>query len=352
MKKEKEKEEKKNREDIEEEKKEEKKEEIVNAEINKDKKINNNINDIDNDNDKINDNDNVVNANQNNPKISTCIFCIEEFDENEITNPLLECNQHIHGNCFVNYIESELNSNKFPIQCPFCQKEERHEINYKTIHDILLLNDRDNLANKLEYMSLNRLSETNPDEVSFCPTPGCSYICYYDKNAFHLNCPLCKKSYCLQCKTEWHKDMTCQEYQKSMNMTEEDKQNEKKFDEYVKGNRCKQCPKCKRWVEKKSGCDHITCPCGTHFCYRCGELRDSLAPYSHICRINNNNNNNNLFNPFLIYQPRNTILNDNNYTNNPIVMISFLMIITKLILEIIMSLMILTYLIIIIEIIT
>jgi hypothetical protein len=184
--------------------------------------------------------------------------------------------------------EVELDNNKFPIKCPFCQGEKSHEINYKTILDILLINDKENLANKLEYISLNRLSETNPDEVSFCPTPGCSYICYYDKNSYHLICPLCKKSYCLQCKTEWHKGMTCQEYQRNKNMTEEDKQNEKKFDEYVKGNRCKQCPKCKRWVEKKSGCDHITCPCGAHFCYRCGELRDSLAPYSHRCPFNYN----------------------------------------------------------------
>ena len=254
-------------------------------------KKNNNLKNNKLNNDKNNINKNIIKKkDEEKPKTSTCIFCIEEFNEDEIVNPILECFNHIHGRCFANYIEHELNNNKFPIKCPLCPKEQIHEINYKTIYDCLILNDKDSLVNKLENMSLNRLSETNPDEVSFCPTPGCSYMCFYDINVFHLDCPLCKKSYCLKCKTEWHENLTCKEYQDEKkyeeNMTEEDKLNEKKFNEYVKGNKCKQCPKCKRWVEKNRGCDHITCPCGTHFCYRCGELRDSNDPYKHRCKNN------------------------------------------------------------------
>ena len=87
-------------------------------------------------------------------------------------------------------------------------------------------------------------------------------MCSYDKNEFHLNCPMCKKSYSLQCKTKWHKGMTCEEYQRTKNKDE----NDIKFEEYAKGSKLKQCPKCKRWVEKIDGCDHISCPCGTSFC--------------------------------------------------------------------------------------
>ena len=299
-------------------------------------------------NENIINNNKIKNEKEEKKKFSTCIFCIEEFNEDEITNPLLECYNHIHGKCLANYVEHELNNNKFPIKCPLCPKEQIHDINYKTIHDCLILNDKDNLLQKLENMSLNRLSETNPDEVSFCPTPGCSYMCFYDINEYHLNCPLCKKSYCLKCKTEWHKDLTCQEYQDNKryeeNMTEEDKLNEKKFKDYVKGNRCKQCPKCKRWVEKKEGCDHISCPCGTHFCYRCGEIRDPINPYKHRCpddkvgrfdglfnlfnRNNlfnndedlfyrrNNFNNNNIFRNFNYNNNFNNNINNNNNVNN------------------------------------
>lgn len=69
-------------------------------------------------------------------KIDTCILCVEDFDENDFMNPLItECNKYIHGTCFVNYIEEELNNNRFPIKCPLCVGNERHEINYKTILD-------------------------------------------------------------------------------------------------------------------------------------------------------------------------------------------------------------------------
>ena len=94
--------------------------------------INNNIKNVSNEKEnKINDNNNIIKEVKK-QKVSTCIFCIEEFDEDEIVNPLLECNKHVHGKCFADYIENELNNNHFPIKCPLCTNKERHEINYKT----------------------------------------------------------------------------------------------------------------------------------------------------------------------------------------------------------------------------
>ena len=43
------------------------------------------------------------------------------------------------------------------------------------------------------------------------------------------------------------------------------------------------CPGCGISTNKESGCDHITCVCGTHWCYRCGEKFPSgAATYSHM----------------------------------------------------------------------
>ena len=219
-------------------------------------------------------------------RINTCIICTEEFVENKIENPKLDCGNYVHGTCFIEYINEELNNNRFPIRCLICTKNKRHEINYKMIIDCLLFYNKKNLAIKLENMSLNYLARNNPDEVSFCPTAGCNYMCFYDKNEYHLDCPLCKKSYCLKCKSEWHENKTCKEYQLSIK-----KDDDIKFEEFVKGNNYKKCPKCKRWVEKISGCNHIICPCGIHFCYGCGEIIDTDDPYSHRCPNNLNNNN-------------------------------------------------------------
>ena len=41
-------------------------------------------------------------------------------------------------------------------------------------------------------------------------------MCFYDKNEYHLECPLCQKSYCLKCKIEWHENLTCEENQLSL----------------------------------------------------------------------------------------------------------------------------------------
>ncbi|KAF8465628.1 hypothetical protein DFH94DRAFT_783135 [Russula ochroleuca] len=37
----------------------------------------------------------------------------------------------------------------------------------------------------------------------------------------------------------------------------------------------KYCPTCKTPIQKRSGCNHMSCPspaCNTHFCYICGCL--------------------------------------------------------------------------------
>ena len=239
--------------------------------------------------------------------LTSCFICFEEYNQNEITNPELECKNHIHGKCFSNYIEEELNNNRFPIRCPICQNNQRHEINNKIILDCLLLNDKDDLALKLETISLNYLAINNSEEVSFCPTAGCNYMCFYDKNEYHLNCPLCKKSYCLKCKVEWHKGMTCEENRKARTYDE----NDQKFDDYVKGNNFKQCPRCKRWVEKISGCNHISCRCGSNFCYNCGQ------DYNNHDYTKCMNNNVNLFgiqrNPIF---GNNILFGDNNQNQN------------------------------------
>lgn len=41
--------------------------------------------------------------------------------------------------------------------------------------------------------------------------------------------------------------------------------------EKLKKTGCKNCPRCHRAVRLMSGCSHIRCPCGVHFCYNCGQ---------------------------------------------------------------------------------
>ena len=148
-------------------------------------------------------------------KMHICLLCKNLFEENKDINPqIIECKKLIHGKCFIDYIEKELYNNNFPIKCPLCSGKDAHEINYKSIKKFLLSKNKDGLEAKLDNIALEYLSLNYSDEVTYCLTPGCSYKCFYVYGVNYLNCPLCKKSYCLKCKTEWHNNLTCEEYQK------------------------------------------------------------------------------------------------------------------------------------------
>ena len=55
---------------------------------------------------------------------------------------------------------------------------------------------------------------------------------------------------------------------------------------FVRTTNSRMCPGCSMWVERTSGCNHMTCRCGTEWCYVC-ETPWSNRHYQ--CRINDSN---------------------------------------------------------------
>jgi len=51
--------------------------------------------------------------------------------------------------------------------------------------------------------------------------------------------------------------------------------------DYVEKN-SKRCPGCNAPTVKSSGCNHITCRCGVHWCYECGEAKTADTIYEHM----------------------------------------------------------------------
>ena len=194
-----------------------------------------------------------------------CEICLEEFSLLDITNYFLNCNCVLHNTCFDNMVKSAVESNNLPIKCPNC----KIPIHPNFIEDSLR-NANPQLIDKYEHFSLNNFLMNNNDEYSSCPTPGCEYMFFFNPGEHHFLCPMCNKNYCLNCKVEWHNGMTCQEYKDSRDVNKLDD----KFYQFVKGAKFKMCPRCKYWVEKNQGCNHMKCRCGADFCYKCGKLMD------------------------------------------------------------------------------
>jgi hypothetical protein len=91
----------------------------------------------------------------------------------------------------------------------------------------------------------------------------------------YFECLKCKKKYCLDCQVEWHAGVSCEKYKK---WAAENNQADQLFDKYKHNSKGKDCPKCKRYIEKTNGCDHMRCRCGTEFCYSCGMIRAPNCP--------------------------------------------------------------------------
>eukprot|EP01017_Pseudomicrothorax_dubius_P031337 TRINITY_DN3992_c0_g1_i4.p1 TRINITY_DN3992_c0_g1~~TRINITY_DN3992_c0_g1_i4.p1 ORF type:complete len:461 (+),score=66.08 TRINITY_DN3992_c0_g1_i4:61-1383(+) len=194
-----------------------------------------------------------------------CSICLDNLLEQDVW-PLKVCGHVFHVNCFSEYLKSEINARKFPLQCP--GEGCRREVMPEDIYEVL---DPEYIE-KYETFSTKMLLDTNPHEYSCCPTAGCENVFIYKEGDYpsgRFDCESCHRSYCLNCKVSYHHGKSCGEYKaeiiNSSHLPVDDM-----FVQFVQGAKYKQCPRCRMWVEKNGGCNHMTCRCRFEFCYVCG----------------------------------------------------------------------------------
>jgi ariadne-1 len=161
---------------------------------------------------------------------------LETLAENEVI-PLAGCEHVFHAECIKQFIQSQVDDSKFPIVCPEAKcKQTLNDLDIKDLLDYKAFN-------KFTQFQIKNALEVQKD-VSWCPTPDCKFAFVFDeedkKNNFELNCPMCKKHYCLNCRTIFHVGMTCQEYFVDSKVEKDDTV----FLNFAKGMRFKQCPSC------------------------------------------------------------------------------------------------------------
>ncbi|QKF93506.1 IBR domain-containing protein [Fadolivirus algeromassiliense] len=138
--------------------------------------------------------------------------------------------------------------------------------------------------------------------VSYCTSPTCQYShigipvkiavsaeqlhgtihctsCngWHAVHAHKVKCP-CGITFCAVCRlTPYHIDAVCQGYRTEADLG----MNDQTFREFQILHR--RCPGCRSYTEKTDGCDHMTCSCNTHWCWRCQQRLDPADPYAHQC---------------------------------------------------------------------
>jgi ariadne-1 len=107
-----------------------------------------------------------------------------------------------------------------------------------------------------------------------CPKAGCGMPVISDPATPMVRCPntKCRYAFCHNCKTAWHSDVSCAQYQQ---WKLENENAGDLFEEWKKQH-SKACPKCQAPTEKNGGCNHITCTaCRHQYCWLCGETYQS-----------------------------------------------------------------------------
>jgi|ETNmetMinimDraft_25_1059894.scaffolds.fasta_scaffold59293_1 hypothetical protein len=129
--------------------------------------------------------------------------------ENKPVYPLGKCGHVLHKDCYSNYLSSEIKKHVFPIVCPFfkCNTTVSNESMTECIGD-------KNLLQIYSKYSFERFIEKNDDAYSWCPKVGCDYVFAFSGEQ-HFVCPLCKSDFCLQCKQDWHRNISCKENEKN-----------------------------------------------------------------------------------------------------------------------------------------
>ncbi|XP_076084186.1 uncharacterized protein LOC143054973 [Mytilus galloprovincialis] len=198
-----------------------------------------------------------------------CEICLSEDID---TRKRLCCSVPVCENCLQEYVKNEVEQRNVRLQCINCDS-------YVHRDEILAL-----LPTELKDKFYRFLIEENKDpNVKTCPrccllqnkseilpTLSPETLKKKKKNSaagLKVICSRCALTWCYDCHAPWHEDVKCKEFKKGDKLVK----NWAKELSYGQKNAVR-CPKCKVFIQKKSGCSHMTCRnCNTSFCYRCGD---------------------------------------------------------------------------------
>ena len=204
--------------------------------------------------------DNIINDNNNNNIMmdyssddNICRICYEEVEEDQKKFNSLPCGHLCCNQCWANYLKSKISEAKVEhIKCA----------EYKCIQilpeEFILKHIKgDNvLLNKYEKFKLRAEIIKDPNKRQ-CPKPNCDKYLQKSKKNKYVKCENGHK-FCFECLRPWHGEDSCE---KSL---------DKEFLNWKKNKNLKRCPKCKIYIEKNKGCNHMTCSnCKFEWCWLC-----------------------------------------------------------------------------------
>jgi len=190
-----------------------------------------------------------------------CPIC---FDEISVGSgyQFEKCGHRYCGECLTGYFsELIMNGKVADIKCPNPTCDYACQYN-----DIQFIVDRDLLD---KYVEFKRSATINADpETRWCPNPiGCgNAFRREDPKSQRMVCDECNYEFCFDCSEEYHGSKSCDDFKRWKLIS-----NRVDIRVYLwQKLNTKPCPKCNAAIQKRGGCNHMTCQfCQHEFCWQC-----------------------------------------------------------------------------------
>ena len=174
----------------------------------------------------------------------------------------MKCGHAFCKDCWHEYFKEKLKLGPTCVYAKCMQTKCPLSVNH-TMWRWVLENDETNLALYNKFHCKNFTDDNK--NVQWCPAPGCDYAVWVTNLAHKDITCKCGKSFCFKCSLATHRPCSCEVAQKWNAKNSSESENVT----WMIAN-TKNCPGCKRPIEKNQGCNHMTCSwCGHDFCWMC-----------------------------------------------------------------------------------
>ena len=195
----------------------------------------------------------------------TCSIC---FSQKDVFYRKPCCTRLVCKDCMLQIIRTKVNDGIVHIPCP--NPECNEVLNDQEV--VVAIGEDAEMRDKYDRFALDARKGGSKKTC-----PRCGFITEHKlprkfrlkEEDVKLRCTSCDLEWCFKCHAPWHEGATCKAFRTG----------EKHFREWTKGLRengdanCQRCPMCRVYIQRTTGCDHMTCNrCDTEFCYKCGGL--------------------------------------------------------------------------------
>ncbi|PRP83830.1 IBR domain containing protein [Planoprotostelium fungivorum] len=240
----------------------------------------------------------IVKPTEEKEKQTRCFICLEDLVDCEDPTTVEGCNHVFCRTCLANYIDfKSKDAQRLYHRITLITRESPQVVRVEDINaygiscpasdctHVMLINELVPVAEMSSIQRFLNVSRNHTEDLERIknltpineekPRCFCGSQDIYTIRYGRLRCARCHAVLCPQCMERHPRWRECGWVRPTKGP---------KFEVFNYSQRVIQCPRCQMAVEKNEGCNHMTCRCGAHFCWNCGEEQELSTVYQHTGR--------------------------------------------------------------------